>query len=43
MTDSIQNKPAITTKGYVQVNAGVIKNAAEEAYSNLGATLGGEV
>lgn len=43
MTDSIQNKPAITTKGYVQVNAGVIKNAAEEAYSYLGATLGGEV
>lgn len=43
MTPPIQNKPVITAKGYAQANAGVIKNAADEVYSNLGATIGGEV
>ncbi len=43
MTTPITEQPKVQVKGYAQANTGVVINPAGESYSNIGATLGGEV
>lgn len=43
MTDAITNNTKPQVKAYAQANAGIVHNPAGKNFSNIGATLGGEV